>query len=62
MNYPEDLKAKINKRILPPNNEPISKISREEGVAEQTLRNWQRKSRAKGIAAPGKDTVSDACR
>jgi transposase-like protein len=33
MNYPEDLKQKMIKRMLPPNNEPISKIAREEGIA-----------------------------
>lgn len=55
MNYPEDLKAKVIKRMLPPNNESIAKIAREEGIPEQTLRNWQKQVRTKGIAAPGKD-------
>lgn len=59
MNYPEDLKAKIVKRMLPPNNESISKISREEGIAEQTLRNWQKQARSNGTAAPGKDTEAE---
>ena len=59
MNYPEDLKQKMIKRMLPPNNEPISKIAREEGIAEQTLRNWQKAARENGIAAPGKDTTAD---
>ena len=59
MNYPEDLKQKMIKRMLPPNNEPISKIAREEGIAEQTLRNWQKAAREKGVAAPGKDTAAD---
>lgn len=59
MNYPEELKQKMIKRMLPPNNEPISKIAREEGIAEQTLRNWQKAAREKGVAAPGKDTTAD---
>lgn len=59
MNYPEGLKAKIIKRMLPPNNESITKISREEGIAEQTLRNWQRQARSNSIAAPGKETEAE---
>ena len=45
--------------MLPPNNESITKIAREEGISEQTLRNWRDKARVKGYAAPGKDVVSD---
>jgi transposase-like protein len=45
--------------MLPPNNESINKIAREEGISEQTLRNWRDKARAEGIAAPGKDAVAD---
>ena len=59
INYPGDLKQKMIKRMLPPNNEPISKIAREEGIAEQTLRNWQKAARENGIVAPGKDTTAD---
>ena len=35
-----ELKETMLRRMLPPNNEYISKIAREEGVSEQTLRNW----------------------
>lgn len=59
MNYPEDLKQKMIKCMRTPNNELISKIAREEGIAEQTLRNWQKAAREKEIAAPGKDTTAD---
>ena len=59
MNYSEELKESLLRRMLPPNNEPISKISKEEGIPEQTLRNWQRKARAEGTAMPGKDASSD---
>lgn len=45
--------------MLPPNNEAISKIAREEGLSEQTLRNWRDKARAEGIATPGNDSTSE---
>ena len=43
----------------PPNNESITKISREEGISEQTLRNWQDKARKEGYATPGTDAIPD---
>ena len=59
MNYSPELKEALLRRMLPPNNESISKISKEEGISEQTLRNWRDKARADGIAAPGKDVLPD---
>ena len=59
MNYTKEYKNAILRRILPPNNESISKIAKEEGVSEQTIRNWQAKARKEGYAAPGKDAASD---
>lgn len=59
MNYSPEYKDSILRRILPPNNESITKIAREEGLSEQTIRNWQNKARKEGYAAPGKDAVPD---
>lgn len=59
MNYSPELKDAILRRILPPNNESITKVAREEGLSEQTIRNWQRKAREEGYAAPGKDAIPD---
>ena len=59
MQYSDELKDSLLRRMLPPNNESITKISREEGISEQTLRNWRDKARADGIAAPGINTASD---
>lgn len=53
MNYSKELKDALLRRMLPPNNESITKISKEEGVSEQTLRNWRDKARRDGYAAPG---------
>ena len=59
MNYSPELKEALLRRMLPPNNESITKISKEEGISEQTLRNWRDKARKEGYAAPGKDARSD---
>lgn len=59
MVYSQELRDAILRRILPPNNESIAKVAREEGIGEQTIRNWQAKARKEGMAAPGKDAVPD---
>ena len=59
MNYSPELKESLLRRMLPPNNESISKIAREEGISEQTLRNWRDKARANGIAAPDDWSTQD---
>ena len=59
MNYSLELKEALLKRMLPPNNESITTISKEEGISEQTLRNWRDKARAEGVASPGKDALPD---
>lgn len=59
MNYSPEFKDAMLRRMLPPNNESITKISKEEGISEQTLRNWRDKARADGIAAPGTDAGSE---
>ena len=45
MNYNPEFKEALLRRMLPPNNESISKIAQEEGISEQTLRNWRDKAR-----------------
>lgn len=59
MKYSNEYKESIMRRMLPPNNEAISKIAKEEGLSEVTLRNWRDKARANGVAAPGNDSIAD---
>ena len=59
MQYSDELRDSLLMRMLPPKNESIAKISREEGISKQTLRNWRDKARTDGIAAPGTDTTAD---
>lgn len=59
MNYSNELKESILRRLLPPNSESISKVAREEGISEQTLRNWRDKARKESRPALGKDSTTE---
>jgi len=59
MNYKPEYKEALLRRMLPPNNESISKIAKEEGLSEQTLRNWRDRARKEGFAAPGTEAQPD---
>ncbi len=51
--YSNELKQQIMLRMMPPNNESVSQISRDSGLAEATLYKWQKEARANGVAVPG---------
>ena len=57
--YSNEFKEKIVSRIIPPNNESLSKISRETGVSAKTLTDWRSKIRISGQAAPAGTKESD---
>ncbi len=59
MNYSPELKEAILRRMLPPNNESIIKIAQQEGISEQTLRNWRNEARRNGKAAPATDAPAE---
>ena len=42
--YPEELKASIIARMLPPNNIGIPEITRDTGIPKDTLYTWRRKA------------------
>ena len=52
MHHSPELKEAVLRRLLPPNNEPITKVSREEGIPQGTLTRWKNEAKAQGIAAP----------
>ena len=59
MYYSKELKESMLRRLLPPNSESVSKVSKEEGIPQQTLRTWLKRARKEGHPAPGKDSVTD---
>jgi len=49
--YPEQQKDSLIKRMLPPSNADVPKLSRETGIPQDTLYGWRRQARrAQGLA------------
>ena len=46
--YSKEFKEKMIIRMLPPNNEPVSKISKEANISIATLHKWKKSYTAKG--------------
>jgi transposase-like protein len=49
MGYSRAVKVSILRRVLPPNNEGISKVSEEMGITDQTIRNWVKAASRDGV-------------
>lgn len=47
--YSEEFILSIVKQMMPPHNKSVSSLSKENGIAEQTLFKWKREAKAKGI-------------
>ena len=52
MRYPEERKEAVLKKMLPPNNQSISALAKEEGISEATLYNWRNQARSEGRLLP----------
>ena len=50
MQYSDELRYSLLRRMLPPSNESITKIARKEGFSEQTLRNWRDKTGTRPVS------------
>lgn len=57
--YSQEQKEAIVKRMMPPNNEAVAQIAKEEGITEVTLYKWRKEARAAGVATPGNGQTSD---
>lgn len=44
---------------MPPNNESVARISKEEGISKVTLYKWRKETRAAGSATPANGQTSD---
>ncbi|MBD2869283.1 transposase [Paenibacillus arenilitoris] len=49
----EKLKESIVQRMLPPNNESVSRIAKESGLSETTLYKWKKAAKAQGMMNNG---------
>lgn len=57
--YTEEMKESILKRMMPPNNESVSQISKELGITEPTLYKWRKEARQAGNPTPGDGQISE---
>ena len=57
--YPQEQKQSIVKRMMPPNNESVPQIAKEEGISEVTLYKWRKEARTAGMATPGNGQTSN---
>lgn len=58
--YSDERREAILKKLLPPHNRSVPDVSREEGVSEQTLYNWLKQCRSKGVPVPGSQSKTDS--
>lgn len=57
--YSAERKAAVLKKMLPPLNQSIPEVAREEGICEGTLYNWRNKAREQGVPVPGSGKQSE---
>ena len=50
--YSAERKAAVLTKMLPPNNVPLARLAKEEGISPGTLANWRAEARAKGQFLP----------
>lgn len=52
MKYSEERREAILRKLLPPENRPVSEVAAEEGISAPTLYAWRKQARAKGRLLP----------
>jgi len=57
--FSPERKASVLAKLLPPNNQTVSEVSKLEGISEATLYNWRTQAKQQGIAVPGSGKTSD---
>jgi len=57
--YSEERKAAVLKKMLPPHNQSVAEVSREEGISDATLYNWRTQAKEQGFPVPGSGKTSD---
>lgn len=59
MNYSIEVKEKMLRQMMPPNNRSVTELSRENDIPQQTLHSWKRKAHASGRPIPAGETSAD---
>ncbi|CUH38659.1 Transposase [Jannaschia seosinensis] len=60
MAYSPERKAAVIGKMLPPNNMPLGRLAKEEGISVATLAKWRAEARAKGQFLPEANAVPRA--
>ena len=55
MRYSQELRDHILKRVLHPQSDSIERVAREEGISEQTIRNWKAQAISENYTSSGND-------
>ncbi len=58
--YSQERKKSVLKKLLPPHNRAVPEVAKEEGISDQSLYNWLRQARNKGLVVPGKKEQSES--
>ena len=51
--YSEERKQSALKKMMPPQNLPVSQLVKETGISDCTLYTWRKEARLKGVVVPG---------
>lgn len=57
MGYPTERKESVLRKMLPPNNEAIAQIAKDEGISVGTLYSWREQARSQGRLMPDSDNT-----
>lgn len=57
--YTAERKEEVLQRMMPPKNESVAQIAKEEGISEVTLYKWRKEARSVGTVTPGNGQTSD---
>ena len=57
MGYSAERRESVLKKMLPPNNQSIASLSKEEGISDATLYIWRKQAREQGRLMPDSDTT-----
>ena len=61
MKYSPEPREAILRKLLPPNNRPVTEVAEEEGISDATLYNWRNEARKNGQLLPDHGSDPEGC-
>lgn len=59
MKYSQERKEAVLKKMLPPDNQSIAQLAKDEGISEATLYNWRMQARGEGRLLPDSNNTPE---